>query len=75
MMDNRSAHNFIYSNITKKEWIEVENHKSIEVKIAHNTRIQSQWSYSEFKFEIQATQFQVQALVIQLGRCDMVLGF
>ena len=50
-VDNRSTHNFIYSRITKKVWIEVENHKPIEIKIAQNTRIQSERSYFKFKFE------------------------
>ncbi|KAF5447657.1 hypothetical protein F2P56_033191, partial [Juglans regia] len=74
LIDLGSTHNFVDPSVIKKGNIPVNLVEKVRVRVANGEQVSSEGGCSDLRVKLQGNVFLIDAFVLVLAGCDMVLG-
>lgn len=73
LIDLGSTHNFLHLNVMQKIHVHYDSKETVKVRVASGAVVSSEGKVYQVPLSIQGWEFEVEAYVINLAGCDMVL--
>jgi len=70
---DKSTHNFIDPQVSKKSGSDMEAMRVINVTVADGNKLMSEYKCPGFRWKIQREEFTTNLRVLPLGGCDLAL--
>lgn len=74
LIDSRSTHNFLDPEILKGSKLKADSNHKLAVTIANGEKVKSEGKCADVMIRMQGNEFEMEAYVLMLGGCDVVLG-